>query len=240
MIQIVPTTNYAGVTIAGDFYDFDSLYDSLHAIATEEKGYESVRVRVLGICYDMRKANMGNRGYEYKNNGLDRDQMKWMGIAGSDKNIYFSFKVFYPELLFLVMALNDFIEIYENKNSAHRLWDRNITTVRQFQSLVMDSLSSILKPQTFKLMQNNMSKKYGPDFSYFYTAYLDALNIDFLHWDKEKRLKNISIIAKRLAEQGKPYQEAVAFIHEAARESNCHPSEISYGYDYPDEEEIDW
>lgn len=36
MIQIEPTPNYAGVSITGDFYDFDQLYESLHTHVGQE------------------------------------------------------------------------------------------------------------------------------------------------------------------------------------------------------------
>jgi hypothetical protein len=243
MIHIAPTSHYAGVTIAGDYDDFNLLYDSLHNIVgleEENVDFYNARIRVLGLCYDIRHAFMGNRECEFRDNGITREKMKWLGISVADQNLYYSCKTYYPELLFIMMALNDFIAIYEQKKAANQLWDRNITTVRSFQAAVMDSLSNTLKPQTFKLMQKNMSKTDRPSFSRFYTAYLDELNIRFLDWDAEKRLKNISIIAKHLAEQGKPYQETVDNILEAARENNCHPSQIKYGYEYPEYEEINW
>nr|WP_143804841.1 hypothetical protein [Paraliobacillus ryukyuensis] len=147
---------------------------------------------------------------------------------GPKQNLYLSFNTYLPELLFITMALNDFIDMYLMNKATHRFWDKNVTTVRAFQATFMASLSEVLKPQTFKMMQNNMSQKYGPNFSNYFTAYIDQLNVRFLKWDADKRYNNISIIAKRIAEQGKPYQKVVEQIMEVAREEDCHPSEIRF------------
>jgi hypothetical protein len=243
MIQIEPTPNYAGVSITGDFYDFDQLYESLHTVVGQEGElihYHNARMRVLGLCYNLRHTNMGHREYEFKDHGLDKETMKWLGVVGSDKNLYLSFKTYYPEMLFIVLALNDFIDIHERKTATNRIWDKHVTTVRAFQAAVMDSLSKTLKNQTFKMLQNNMSHKYGPSVSGYFTQYLDELNVKFLSWDKEKRLKNISVIGKRLAEQGKPYEDAVRSVLQVAKEDNVDPSSIVYKDDYPDYEDIDW
>ena len=57
MIEITSTPNYAGVTITGDFYDFNQLYETLHMVVGDEEKYpvySSARLRVLGLCYDIR------------------------------------------------------------------------------------------------------------------------------------------------------------------------------------------
>lgn len=242
MINIKPTPNYAGVEIIGDFYDFNQVYEALHQIIGEEDEYPeyfSARLRVLGLCYDLRHANMGNRGYAYLDHGIDEDTMKWMGIVGAKKNLYLAFKTYYPEILFIVMALNDFVEKYKRGKAGHPHWDLTIVTIRKFQATVIQSLSETVKPQTFKLMLSNMSK-YSVDFSNYFTQYLDQLNIRFLHWDKEKRLKNISIMAKRIAEKGKEYQKAKQQILEVAYEHDCSVNEIKFNEEYPDYDKINW
>jgi len=56
--------------------------------------------------------------------------------------------------------------------------------------------------------------------------------------DKEKRLKNIPIMAKRLAEQGQEYREIKSEVIEAARTNNCSVDDIRPRLKYPDE--IEW
>lgn len=65
MLQITNTPQYAGVTVAGDYQDLDELYEVLHLIVGEEgelPSYDSVRLQVLGVCYDIRHLLMGDRG----------------------------------------------------------------------------------------------------------------------------------------------------------------------------------
>lgn len=53
-----------GVAIYGDFMDFETLYEQLHEIVGDEEdfpAYYDARIRVLGVCYDLRHALMGDR-----------------------------------------------------------------------------------------------------------------------------------------------------------------------------------
>lgn len=239
MLQVSNTPNYAGIKVTGDFHDFDQLYDALHKIVGDEDenpAYFNARLHVLSLCYDLRHANMGGRDYVYVNHGIDSETMKWMGIVGSEKNLYLSFDSYYPETLFIVMTLNDFISIYKSKKK-HPDWDLNIATVRKFQASVIENLRETLPPQTFTVMLKNMNNEWN-HFDNYFTQYLDQLNIRFLKWNKEKRLKNISIMAKRIAEQGTEYQKAKRQILEVAEEEGIHPNQIQYYEKYPDE--IDW
>ncbi|MCB8818349.1 DUF6904 family protein [Desulfosporosinus shakirovi] len=64
MLKVSATENLAGVTISGDQSDFETLYDSLHEIVGDEEDHpyhEGARLRVLGVCYDLRHALMGDR-----------------------------------------------------------------------------------------------------------------------------------------------------------------------------------
>ncbi|BAC14783.1 hypothetical protein [Oceanobacillus iheyensis HTE831] len=242
MIEMTSTPNYAGMTITGDFYDFDQLYEALHRIVGGEgeyPAYSSARLRVLGLCYDIRHANMGHREFIYKDHGLSIETMQWLGTVGPSKNLYLSFNTYYPEILFILMALNDFIDLYQRKPEVHSKWDLTVLTVRKFQATINQCLRETIPPQTFKLMMKNMNK-YSVHFQYYFDQYLDQLNIRFLEWNKEKRLKNISIMAKRIAEQGKEYQQLKEEISEAAFKYNCNPTELRYSKEYPEYEEIDW
>nr|WP_179123923.1 hypothetical protein [Paraliobacillus ryukyuensis] len=48
MLQIKPTPNYAGVTITGDFEDFDQLYESLHMIVGTEDEHPTISIHAYG------------------------------------------------------------------------------------------------------------------------------------------------------------------------------------------------
>lgn len=245
MIQVKNTPNYTGVTISGDFYDFEALYDSLHAIVGEEgewQNYVGARLRVLGICYDIRHALMGNRDVMFVENGLDQGKMLHLSVVANDKNIYLSCNVLWPEILFVTMALNDFVRLYARKQAKgnynalsdyRNIWDFSIATVRNFQAAIANCIKETI-PQTsinrvFKLMNHDYSW-----FDHYATQYLDELNCKFIEMDAEKRLKNITIMAKRLTEKGREYKAVKEAVLEAAKEYNCDMTEIRIPTEYPE------
>ncbi|WP_341960061.1 hypothetical protein NM897_09745 [Planococcus maritimus] len=243
MLQITNTPNYAGVTIAGDYQDFDELYEALHLIVGEEgelPAYDSVRLRVLGVCYDIRHSMMGDRGAIAVPNGFDREKAHYMPIIAPETNIYLTFEVMWPELLFVSFSLNDFIELYEKRSNTHP-WDPTIVAVRKLQGAVARCLQETLTESKYghlkKYIRPYMNYSYGLYRDYA-TQYLDHLNIKFLKMKPEKRLANISIMAKRLGELDHNYFDAKIGIADAARNLNVYESEIRFNEEYP--EDFEW
>ncbi|HLU23427.1 MAG TPA: hypothetical protein VKZ77_13260 [Bacillaceae bacterium] len=250
MIQVKNTPNYIGVTISGDYYDFETLYDSLHAIVGDEwewEDYEGARLRVLGVCYDIRHALMGHREVMFVENGLDEYKMKQLSVIANDKNIYLACNVLWPEVLFVLMALNDFIRLYAKKqskgnyyalNDYRNVWDPSIATVRSFQAVIAKCMKETI-PET---SINRVIKLMNHDYSWadnYATQYLDELNCRFIEMEAEKRIKNITIMAKRIAEKGREYQAVNEAVLKATREYNCHMTEIRMSTsEYP--EFIEW
>lgn len=77
--------------------------------------------------------------------------------------------------------------------------------------------------------------------AHYTTQYVDFLNSKFLTMDADKRLKNISIMVKRLFEPGQEeYKKCRQSVMEAAHLHNCPPESISLQVDLPDESEIVW
>jgi len=77
MIFVKNTPNNTGVAIYGDYMDFENFYEALHAVVGDEDefvGFEAARIRVLGICYDIRYALMGDREIEFVDNGMDEEK----------------------------------------------------------------------------------------------------------------------------------------------------------------------
>ncbi|XEC95713.1 hypothetical protein AB6A23_03820 [Paenibacillus tarimensis] len=75
------------------------------------------------------------------------------------------------------------------------------------------------------------------DYTWFenYTwQYLDILNCRFLEMDNEKRLKNIPVIAKRLAERGEEYTRIRKEIQAAAIMYGTHVDNIKEPSEYPE------
>ena len=120
MIFVKNTPNNTGVAVYGDHMDFDNLYEALYTVMGDEEDFIShhnARLRVLSVCYDIRYALMGDREIEFVENGMDAEKMKWMSTITPEKNVYLKIYVFWPEVLFVTMVLNDFVRLYARKKA---------------------------------------------------------------------------------------------------------------------------
>lgn len=249
MLKIKNTINNLGVTILGDYDDFEQLYEALHNIVGEEDeygNYESSRLRVLGLCYDIRHAMQGDREYELVDNGIDEDIMKTRSMIMPKNNVYLKINAFWPETLYILMVLNDFITMYvlgqakdkfqpfiDRKN----IWDKNISIIRNFQATVNECIKETIPETKHNRILNSMTNQYN-NFRGYATQYLDLLNIKFEAMKPEKRRDNISIMAKRLVEEGEDYESLKSELIEASKNYNCSILELSINMDYP--EEVTW
>jgi hypothetical protein len=237
------------VAIYGDHPAFEGLYDALHTVTGDEDefiSFESARMRVLGVCYDIRHALLGDRDIEFVDNGMTEDKMKRLATITHNKNIYLTINVYWPEMLFVTMALNDFLRLYAGRKAKRKydvmvdkqnIWDPAIAQVRNFQAALAECIRGIVSEASFSRMLNLMNKDYTWLEGYT-TQYVDILNCQFFEMDKEKRLKTIPTLAKRLTEQGDEYQQIKKAVFAAAREYNCPVDDIESQVEYP--EDIEW
>ncbi|EAX47890.1 conserved hypothetical protein [Thermosinus carboxydivorans Nor1] len=250
MIYVTNTPNNAGVAIYGDYLDFKALYDALHTVVgdeEEEPALSGAGLRVLAVCYDLRHALMGHRDIEFVDNGMDADKMRQMAVIASSKNVYLKINVLWPEMLFVMVALNDFVKLYARKQAKttydimlnrRNIWDDSIAQVRMLQAAVAKCLKSVVPAGVYSRMMGSLNKEYIVCYNYA-TQYVDLLNCRFLKMSKEKRLKNLSKMAKLLTEPGSEYLDLRNEILQAAQEYNCPIEDIRIsGVEYPDH--IDW
>ena len=249
MIFIKNTPSNLGVEILGDYYDFQNLYDALHSIVGGEgefTSYRLSRLRILALCYDLRHATMGDREYEFVENSINSEILRVKGFIAPEKNLYLRINVFWPEMLFIQMVLNEFLLKYAKKNTktyydtlldSKNIWDESIAMIRLFQAAVMKCIKESTTEATYKRMLNFMNSKYS-SFDNFMPHYLDLLNVKFINMSEEKRIKNLSIIAKRIIEQGQEYQLLKLEVQRAAKEYNCSVEDIRINSEYP--EEYEW
>ena len=241
MLTVNHTPNMAGILVAGDSDDFEALYDALHIIVGREedaKGLANARNRVLNLCYEVRHARMGNRTIDFKEHGIDPEQMKYMGVIGPAQNLVVAFEILWPEVLFDVFVLNNFISKYEKRQKAH-LWDENIATVRLFQGKVLNLASETMTPAQVTAFRKQATGTATNAFNYekFYAQYIDQLNAEWIELDKEARSQKLSSFAKRASVVLKDYEYFKEYLDDVAKSEGLHPSELAYA----DEElEIVW
>ena len=249
MLYAKTTPNYAGVIISGDYRELDALYMAFLMIVGDEgdyRIYEGPRLRVLGVCYDIRHSIMGDGEIEFVDNGMDEFKMKLMEVVSPTKNLQFSFKVYFPELFFVMMALNDFIRLHAKTKAKQAtfplmdkrvIWDGDVTRVRLFQSVIAECLKESVSEASYTRIFNLLHHEHSWLCGYA-TQYLDMLNIEFLYMDKEERQKKLLTMAKRISEQGKEYQQVKQDVERVAREHQCPLENIRLKMEYP--EEIEW
>lgn len=118
MFTIKTTENNLGVIISGDFNDINELYTAMGNLVGYEgqiKNYEGVSLRILGICYDLRHAFMGDREIQMVHSGINDEIKKWHGKLYPDYNLYYSVNILWIEAVFSVLALEDLINIATDK-----------------------------------------------------------------------------------------------------------------------------
>ncbi len=248
MIFIRNTPNNAGVAIYGDYNDFEGLYEALHDVVGDEgeyAHYEGARLRILGVCYDLRHALMGDRDYEFVENGMDEDKRRRMSVLAPDCNLYLVINVLWPEMLFVTMALNVFLEVYALKqvetsgsgelfDDKKVIWDKNIAQVRILQAQLAEALQDTVSKNAYTRIYNLLNEHHITIIEYI-TQYLDILNIRFLKMNNEKRLKNVSICAKRIATPNEEYFFLKYQLRKEVDRLNCRVEDLRVKLDYPED-----
>lgn len=256
MLVIKNTENLVGVSISGDFDDLYNLVDAFHKITIKEysekhPSYIDISTRVLGLCYDVRHAYQGDRNVELVDNNMIDEKMKWHSVITSKKNVYYKCDYFYPEMFFVMIALNDLVKlrmrelskskhIYKSAMDKSVIWDDTIATIRIFQAEFVKCVKETFTETSFKKWLNLMN---GDFYCMEQIAgqYVDMLNIKYINMTKEKRLKNLLSMAKRIAEfnMDDEHKEIKQVVSQAAKKHGCPEGEIRLkGIDYP--EEILW
>ncbi|ETA79551.1 DUF6904 family protein [Youngiibacter fragilis] len=253
MIKVENTPSYTGVKISGDYNDLYSLVEALHEICDigddrRLTNYRCITTRVLGLCYDIRHAFQGDREVELVDNGMDEDKMKWHNMVVPKVNVCYSCNSLYPEMFYIMIALNSLVElrirnltktgyIFNEAFDRKVIWDKSIANVRMLQAAFTECIKGTITQMSYARWLNFMNRKYSYITS-LSTQYLDLLNTEYVSLTKEKRIKNISAFAKRIAEfeNDSDHQKIKNEVWEAARQYGCPPDEIVIrGIDYPDE-----
>jgi hypothetical protein len=256
MISIKNTPNLTGVVISGDFNDFYNLVEAFYEITISEysekhQQYIDISTRVLGLCYDIRHAYQGDRGIELVDNNMTEEQMKWHSVITPKTNVYYSCNYLYPEMFFVMLALNRLVElrirdltktnyIYKEAMDKKVIWDDTIATIRSFQAAFVKCIQDTLTSAAFSRWLNVMNNDYIR-IENIAGQFVDLWNIKYINMTKEKRLKNLSVIAKRIAEfsNDSEHEEIKEVVMEAAKEYRCEPGAIRlHGIEYP--AEFEW
>lgn len=256
MIEIDRTENLTGITIKGDFNDFDQLVDALYEITIDEENekhqrYFNISTRLLGLSYEIRHAFQGGRDITLEPNGITDSTLKNHSIIAPKNNVYYSCNYLLPEMLVAILTINDLINLrmrliekpkgnYNISENKMVIWDPTINTLRNFQSAFYTCMKEVLTPTVFTRWLGIMNKRYH-DMCNIEGYYIDLLNIKYLKMSPEIRKNKITNISKRLHEYNfdNDHTNIEETIRVGAIELGCRKDQISLeGFEYPDE--IEW
>ena len=242
MLMIKPTPNLAGLSISGDSEDLQRLYDALLEIIGDEQEpgdpYEMPALYILAACYELRKALSGNRSVEFVPSRLDSDARHSLKTLGPQHNVYFMTRIHLPEILFDVMVLCDFVEIYSRRLKPAAL-NRDIQMVQLFQAEVTAALQSLLDPaaavRLSRLIYGSVQRYRG-----YCTQYVDHLTARYLHLQPDKRRQQIMPLARKFNEKGPDYLRLEADLLETAAELGCLLADLESIDELPELADTEW
>lgn len=239
MLALKNTENLTGALISGDYWDLDELCTAFYHITGDENRYydlQGSRMRLLGITYDLRHAYQGDRNIEFVFNGLHKEWMKQHDFIAPDKNTYYSVEVLWPELIYVLFAINDFLKRYKKDTQATDL-DIHIVTIRKFQSIIAKGLKENMHIEEYESILATMLAPTATVEEYA-IQYIDMLNLSYIEMPKEQRAKAFSTIAKNIVKENKEYQSIKQKVISEANKMKRSIHDLRLNIEYP--EDIEW
>ena len=231
MIKIRNTENLVGITILGDYEDLSTLrdaisdYTNLHMSNSENDAAYHCYECILGLCYDIRHAYQGDRGFESVPNGSEniaslaqciyefspetKKKINTNKRLYKNGNLYFSADILYPWAVYYLFALESLVE-----ESYQSDWFENIdfdydelramrdeALIQYFVQLLWECVQKVLPEETFALLRDYVLTFNHKD---FYISYPDL----YLRWvchywisslgNKENRLSMLPMLCLEL------------------------------------------
>ncbi|WP_313892828.1 DUF6904 family protein [Psychrobacillus sp.] len=239
MLALKNTENLTGASISGDYWDLDELCTALYHITGDENRYfnlQGSRMRLLGITYDLRHAYQGDRNIEFVFNGLHKEWMKQHDFIAPDKNAYYSVEILWPELIYALFAINDFIKLYKKDKHATD-FDIHIVTIRKFQGIIAEGLKENMSGEEHKALLATIFEPTATVDEYA-IQYIDMLNLSYIGMMKEQRTKAFSTVAKNIVEENQEYQSIKQQVIAEANKTKSSIHDLRLNVEYP--EDIEW
>lgn len=235
MIRIEPTENFTGVTVQGDYDDLYNLVFSIHGmlglVDDVKDPYYGVKMRLLGVCYDLRHAYQRDRLILLEDNGMDEESMEWHEIITPKQNVYYGVEILFPEIIYLAMMLPVLIESgrrnYGPRKSSQVEKSRltlseylgDKASLEVFAAGAWQALAKVIGQEETDKIHIQMTKTHEM-YGFFLPQYVDKLNVEYLNTPIEKRKAKLLAIAKRTLKKPEAYYNYEKGFMLSARELN--------------------
>lgn len=259
MISAKPTENLAGITIEGDYEDFYEIVESIYRMTGFEESYDdccwSIKNRLLGICYDIRHAFMGDRDIKLVDNGVHDEMMKWHSMILPKQEVHFSVNVMFPEAVFVALSAPELYvwqsQYYRKKSKrqeenatfppTHKYsnYIRDKAVIDTLSAVILGAFAEVIGDDELEKLFKVRGHKYEDIFLNYATQYVDKCNIEYLKTAPEKRKDKLRNIAKRFVQQPDAYKKMKRDLEYSAKQYGCSLHELhDPKLEYP--KEIEW
>lgn len=216
MIISKPTRYGAGPAIFGDYWDLNSVHETIHNLATGKslKG-TPVSEFVLALAYDIRHAYQGDR--ERKRFGFDDlDTVEYRGVK-----VFWT--VIIPQLGLLRWAAG-----------FHATSKKDQANLFMLEWCVENALEEYDR-QTGKMAFDLVTIFQGMGSNY-YTQFIDEVTRRYLFEGRpgKARFRRLPEMLRKMSPISEGYRQFAAFLEGKARERGCSPHELSDKSDWPE------
>ena len=191
--------------------------------------YAGVKNRLLGLCYDIRHAYMGNRDIVLKDNVLDSNIKEEFGIHDCNQNIYYSVNIFYPEAIFLALSVSDMFICLKGYYGKRDQYDQEYKMINSYSNYFKDkALLSLLSASIYQSLEEvagsdefnklyNLINKENPNYMDYITQYIDRCNLELINTQFAQRKDKLIDITRNFIKKNKEYKNIekriVAYAH---------------------------
>lgn len=264
MIIATPTENLTGITIEGEHQDFYELVDSIYRITSNRAGimedytdeYWSVKNRLLGLCYDIRHAYMGDRDVKLVENEFNEELMKAHALIVPKKNLHYSVNVLFPEALFVALSAPELYQpahkYYSGKavkkqkegvESPHFAFPygdyfKDKANIDQLCAAILKAFADVVSDEELEKLKIGQNPWYDYKFCHYATQYVTKCTIDYIKTTVDKRPNKLKNIAKRLLTKPNGYMSMLRELEYSAAHYGCSIHELrdpNLEAQYPDE-----
>lgn len=222
MLKINPTEKLTGISIRGDYADFNNLVDSIYRLTSFDDDlhdfHYGVKNRLLGLCYEVRHAYMGDRDVVLEDNGMSREKMKYHGIITSERNVYYSVNILFPEAIFLAASVPEmyiFSSRYYGKRAAktsellkpafpYSDYIKDQANLDVLCASIWKALGQVIGDEELEKILTLLMRTEEEYFDYA-TLYIDKCNMELFKTAVDKRPGKLKSIAKRIIKKSTSY-----------------------------------